>query len=433
MGITFSGISSGIDTGAIIESFVYSEKAPIRAMEAQKKDYNSQLTSIRDLNSKMQALQKTVEGMSSIGDFLSYSAAYSEEDAMDVSANGDASPGTYKVQVDRLAQAERDYSTATYADKTLKGAAGAGTLSITVGSGSAVDIPVTGEMTLEDIVNAINGSEANVSASLLFDGTAYRMQIAGKETGDPLDAGFTVSESGTLGFGFTEYQSAQTARIYVDDMEIISDSNTFEDVLTGVTINVRETTDSPFQMEIKSDNEEIKSTLEGFVKSYNEILTMVNNDTTSNGSLRSLRMQMGTMIASAIGDVGGTYTALSQIGISTSTDGTLKLDSDDLEDALARDTRGVAQLFAGSDDGTVSGMGTLLDDFIDKYVSSVDGVLKSQQSGLQRMISRLDDSILQAEERITSYEDSLTAKFTAMEISMNQLQSQMSYMSSMGF
>ena len=433
MGISFSGISSGLDTGAIIDSFVYSERAPIRAMEDQKKEYNTQLTNVRTLNSKMQALQKTMEGMSSIGDFLSYSAEYSETDAMSVSANGDASPGTYKIQIDRLAQAERDYSTATFSDKTAAGAAGTGTLSITVGSNAAVDISVTSSMTLEDVVNAINSSEAGVSASLLFDGSNYRMQIAGADTGDPADAGFSITESGSLGFGFTEYQAAQSARIYVDDIEILSDSNTFEDVLSGVTINAKQTTDTPFQMEIKADNAEIQKTLKGFVDSYNEILGLVKSDTSSNSTLRSLNMQLGMMIAGEVGDVGGSFTALSQIGISTNSDGTLKLDDSDLEDALARDTRGVAQLFAGSDDETVSGLGSLMDDFIDKYVSSVDGVLKSQQSGLQRMISRLDDSISQAEERVSSYEDSLTAKFTAMELNMNQLNSQMSYMTSMGF
>ena len=434
MGITFSGIASGIDTGAIIENFVYSERAPIRAMEEQKKEYNSQLKNVRDLNSKMQALQKTMEGMSSIGDFLSYSAVYSEEDAMDVSANGDASPGVYNVSVDRLARAERDYSTATYGASDDPDELGAGTIGITVGSGDEIEIEITDDMTLEDVVNAINGSEAEVSASLLFDGSAYRIQISGTETGTPEEAGIVIDEGG-LGFGFTEYQAAQNAQITVDGITITSATNTFEDVLSGVTINAREETDpdNPFQMEIKADNEEIEETLQGFVDSYNEILNLVKRDNTSNPTLRSLQMQMGMMIASAVGDVGGTYSALAEIGISTNNDGTLELDSDDLEDVLARDTRGVAQLFSGSDDGTVSGMGELLDDFIDKYVSSVDGVLKTQESGLQRMISQLDDSILQAEERITSYEDNLTAKFTAMEISMNELQSQMSYMSSMGF
>jgi flagellar hook-associated protein 2 len=433
MGITFSGIASGIDTGAIIESFVYSERAPIRAMEAQKKDYNSQLDNVRTLNSRMQALQKTMQGLSSIGDFLSFSAEYSEKDAMSVSTNGDASPGVYTVNVDRLAKAERDYSTATFSSKDTKGVAGTGTLSITVGADDAVDIDVTDSMTLEDIVNKINGSEAEVSASLVFDGSEYHVQISGSKTGTVADAGISFGESGTLNFGFTEYQGAQDAQMTIDGITISSSTNTFEDVLTGVTININEETTDSFQMEIKSDNTKIKETLEGFVDSYNEILELVKKDTTSNSTLRSLRLQMGTMIANALGDVGGTYTALSQIGISTNNDGTLKLDGSDLEDALARDTRGVAQLFSGSDDGTVDGMGDLFDTFIDRYVSSVDGVLKTQESGLQRMITNIDDSILQAEDRVTAYEQGLTTKFTAMEISMNELQSQMNYMTSMGF
>ncbi|MBN2341411.1 MAG: flagellar filament capping protein FliD [Deltaproteobacteria bacterium] len=433
MGITFSGISSGIDTGSIVESFVYSEKAGLRQMENQKKEYNDQLSGIRTLNSKLQTLQTTMQEMSEIGDFLSYSAVFSEEDAMDVTATGDASPGVYDVKVVRLAQAERDYSTATFADKTALGAAGEGTLSITVGSGDAVDIEITDTMSLEDIVNEINGSDAGVSASLLFNGSEYTVQIAGKETGDPLDAGISFAESGTLNFGFSEFKSAQSAEITIDNITINSDTNTFEDVLTGVTINVNEETEDSFQLKIQPDDDKIEETLKGFVDSYNEIMALVKKDSSSNSTLRSLQMQMGMTIASEIGDVGGVFKALSQIGIKTGSDGSLSLDSDDLEEALARDTRGVAQLFAGNDDGSVNGLGDILDEFIDRYVSSVDGVLKAQESGLQKMISNLENSILQEEGRIDGYEQGLVAKFTAMEISMNQLQSQMSYMSSMMF
>lgn len=430
MGINFSGISSGIDTGAIVESFVYSERAPIRAMEAQTKDYNSQLTNVRTLNSKMQALQKTMQGMSEIGDFLSYSATFGDEDAMSVSANGDATPGMYDVKVTQLASAERDYST-FFGNKDVAGEAGVGTLSVTVGSDTQVDVEITAEDTLEDVVNKINSSEAEVSASLLFTGTEYRIQVTGNETGE--GNGISFGQTGSLAFGFTEYVGAQSAKVEIDGYEITSDSNTFNEALPGVTLNVKEITETSSPLEVKADAEEIEETLKGFVDSYNEIFTLIKSDTSSNSTLRSLQLQLGTRIASEIGDVGGAFTALSQIGISTGSDGKLSLDSDDLNDALARDTRGVAQLFAGNDDDTVSGMGDLFDDFIDKYVSSVDGVLSAQESGLQKMISNLQSSILQAEDRISSYEDGLVAKFTAMEISMSQLQSQMSYMNAMAF
>lgn len=433
MGITFSGISSGIDTGAIVESFVYAEKASIRQMETQKKDYDSQLTNIRTLNSKMQALQKTMEEMSTVGDFLSYSATYGEEDALSATANGDASPGLYDVRVTALASAERDYSK-VFADKELAGAAGEGTFSITVGTGGdavTVDVDIAATDSLEDIVDKINSSGSEVNASLLFTGTEYRMQITGTETGS--SNGITFGETGTLDFQLTEYVGAASATIEVDGFEITSDSNSFENAIPGVTINVSELTAEAHELEIKADTEEIEETMTGFVDSYNEIMKLVKNDKTSNSTLRSLQLQMGTMIASALGNVGGSYTALSEIGIQTQSDGLLKLDKGDLEEALAKDTRGVAQLFAGNDDKTVNGIADLLDGFIDKYVSSVDGVLKAQQSGLERMISGLEDSILREEDRITSYEDGLVAKFTAMEISMNELNSQMSYMSSMMF
>jgi flagellar hook-associated protein 2 len=263
----------------------------------------------------------------------------------------------------------------------------------------------------------------------LYTGSKYRIQITGTESGS--SNAITFGETGTLDMQLTEYVAAKDAQIEVDGYTITSDTNTFDDVLDGVTLNVNETTATSFQLEVKADTSKIEETINGFIEGYNSVITLIKADTTSNSTLRNLQLQMGTMIANQIGDVGGVFSALSQIGISTGSDGKLSLDSDDLKEALASDTRGVAKLFAGSDDETVSGIGDLLDSFIDRYVSSVDGVLKAQQSGLQNMITNLADSIMQAEERVNSYEDGLVEKFTAMEITLSQLNSQMSYMSSM--
>jgi flagellar hook-associated protein 2 len=229
------------------------------------------------------------------------------------------------------------------------------------------------------------------------------------------------------------YQSAQDAAIKVDGFDITSSTNTFEDAMAGVTLNVSEVTTSPFTLKIEPDTSEIEDNIKGFVDSYNEIMDLIKSDNTSSSTLRSLQMQFGMMVANEVSGLNGTFSALSQIGISTSSNGRISLDSDDLKEALAKDTQSVAKLFAGTDDESVEGIADQFDSFIESYISSVDGILTAQESGLNKTIRGIEDSIMQENVRIDSFEKGLKLKFTQMELNMNQLSSQGQFMSSQSF
>ena len=116
------------------------------------------------------------------------------------SATGGASLGTYEIEVGALAKAGRNYTNG-FTSKSQTGLFGTGTLSITVGEDDPVGITVDGTDTLETLVTKINASDARVTAGILFDGSKYRLQISGNETGA---ANALVFDDGTTTLGLAD-------------------------------------------------------------------------------------------------------------------------------------------------------------------------------------------------------------------------------------
>jgi flagellar hook-associated protein 2 len=442
--ITFSGLSTGLDTASIISKLMSVERAPETRMLSTQSNYKSQLSILQNINSKLQALQTKARALDTLGEFASYAASSSEEGAVTAKATGDANPGKYAVEVTQLAQAGRNYS-GPFASKTTAGLAGAGTLQIQVGTGDAVQVEITADDTLESVVSKINGSGAGVTAGLVYTGTSYRLQISGKETGAANTLSFT--EGGTLALGLDEpasvYQQAQDAMLEVDGYGITSATNDVSGAIPGVTLTLRDETTGAAEIEVDTDPSAMKAKINEFVSAYNAVVSIIGGEfaftgqakgaghLTGDSTLRTLQQQLGSSISSPVDGLGFSYTALSEIGVTTNRDGTLAVDTTKLDTALAKDTAGVASLFAGSSTGSVDGAADRIDDLVDRFINSTTGILTARTTGISRTISDIEDNVAAYEERMTAYEDSLIMKFTQLEVTISSLNSQGSYISNM--
>ncbi len=440
--ITFSGLSSGIDSAKIIEQLLYLERTPIRHLEQTKSNYQNQLSIVQGINSKLQALQTKAASMDTLGDFLSYSTTTTDEDKVTATALGTASPGTYKIEISQLARAERTYSE-PYEFKDLADAAGNGNLRITIDSVDT-DIEIKDTDTVEMIVGKINSSEAEVSASLLSTTEGYRIQVTGNNTGS--DNEITFVEGGTLSLNFEGniYQTALNASLEVDDYPISSPDNEVEDAITGLTLSLKDITTGD-NITVAADTTAIKAKVNEFISSYNEVLSTIHDEFAFTGeaksanrlagdsTLRSVQQQLATTISSQLSGLTGSFSALSQIGISTNTDGTLSIDDDDLETAISTDTLGVGQLFAGTSDNLNDGIADQIDDLVETFVDFSDGVLTAKTSGLNTTIGNLTDSISSYEARVSMKEGQLRTQFMNLELAMSNLTSQSNFLSSQSF
>jgi len=229
----------------------------------------------------------------------------------------------------------------------LKTAAGAGQFTYTY-NGTTRTIYLASGGTLEDLADLINNDGANpgVSASLLEYGGAYHLVLAGKDTGE--DYTVTVDDFYTTLNGFdsgdyTESQAAQNAQIRVDGYPadpnwMERSGNVIDDVLPGVTLNLRTTGTATVTLNRSTDD--LKNKLTNFVDIYNGLVQKIGTytgydaDTKTGGVLEgdstvnSILSQLRTVLVSpapGFADGEDPYTLAGQIGLKFDREGQLSI------------------------------------------------------------------------------------------------------------
>jgi flagellar hook-associated protein 2 len=450
--ITFSGLSTGIDTASMIEQLVNLERVPINQLQQRKSNYQNQISIVQNLNSKLQALQTKAQDLDTLEEFLSYETTSSDNEYISVSATGKANPGSYSIDVQNLAEAERRYSKG-FTAKDEAGVAGEGTLTIQVGDGDAVDITIEATDTLESIVSKINSADIEASAGILYDGTNYYLQVSGTETG--LENAITISESGgTIDMDLEDaaaniVQAAEDSVIVMDGFTITSASNEVTTAIPGVTLTLHSDTTAadvdPVDINISPNSKEIQDKIKGLVDAYNSVVSIIHqefsfdgeakgaNRLTGDSTLRGVQMQLGQLLSSSLDDLPGSLTALSQLGIKSQNDGTISIDTTALEEAIADDARGVAELFSGTSDHAIEGLGDKLDALIETFVDYSEGILTAKINGMNSTVASIQKSIDRQEAYVDKFEEKLRAQFTSMEVTMSSLMSQSNFLASQQF
>ncbi|MDF3823038.1 flagellar filament capping protein FliD, partial [Leptospira sp. 96542] len=363
--------TNGLDVRGIVSQLVELEKKPLEKLKLEKTQTEARITLMGQMTSLADALNSAVTKLASVTGWNAV-AASSSSDAVSVSAVGGAQPTSLSVLVDKVAAARATASMAFNANDFV----GAGTLKLTIGTGptaTTTDIVVSGTDKLSDVASKINGSNAGVTATVMTDPNTgkQRLLLNGKETGQSKAFSLSVEEGGapagntdntglsrlvyTDGTNdtFHETQAAADAQVKVNGIVLTSATNTFTDVVAGVTITASKVTTAPATVTVSRDTSAMKTNIEGFVKAYNELNDLLNQttkyeegtktagafqgDSTLLAMQRSLRSALGNVFGSA----NGGYTTFSSIGVRVAgsadmrPDGHLEIDSAKLTQALA--------------------------------------------------------------------------------------------------
>ncbi|MCZ6675707.1 MAG: flagellar filament capping protein FliD [Candidatus Poribacteria bacterium] len=186
--VSFSGLSSGIDTASLIEQLMQLERRPIRRLERQQTTISHKEEAVQSFNTKLSALKSSAETLTNEKTFQAFQASTPENDVLSISVDNDTAVGSYTVEVSQLAKAEQ-LSSGVYTDKTAEiGLSG----NILI-NGTVVDLDSTD--TLENIRDKINAAKADVTASILSVSTTdYRLLISADSTGT---TGVQIAEGGS--------------------------------------------------------------------------------------------------------------------------------------------------------------------------------------------------------------------------------------------
>jgi flagellar hook-associated protein 2 len=197
-GITFSGLGSGLDTDAIISQLTDIERRPITLIQQRQVTLERQKAAIQEINSGLLSLKDKAAGLADESLFNIVKVTSSDAGKVTVSADNEAAPGTFSVQVKALAQA-RSLSSRSFSSTSD---------ALNLGGEFVVNgraITLNDDDDLLDIRDRINNSDAGVSAQILTvaDGD-NRLIITAEEVGaDGFDLRDASADNILQGLGLT--------------------------------------------------------------------------------------------------------------------------------------------------------------------------------------------------------------------------------------
>ncbi|MBV1858426.1 MAG: flagellar filament capping protein FliD [Nannocystaceae bacterium] len=426
MGISFGGLATGLDTAALIDAFVGIEDARAGALEGEQAAARQQQAVVKDISDAMEALAAAAEGLDT-ADEIRVLSATSTSDQVKVTGSSDALQGVYDISVTNLARAETSRSFG-FADDAAGVLGGAGTLSITSGA-STVDVAYDDTMSLSDVAQAINDSDAEVSASVLFDGTVHRLQVTSRETG--LANALSFADSGGLtGLDAVsaEVVTAEDAQFTIAGTTITRSSNVVDDAIAGVTLELLAEGVTDARIDVKADPEAITEKMQTYVDALNAVTSQIQRqltlvgDEAPEGSLfgdRTLQMLQRDINNITSGFFGPDSARLADFGIQINQQGEFDFDSEAFTAAVAGGTEALEDLFTGD-----NGLQARLVDLSDRYTDSIDGLLAGKDDALQDLIDRLDDRIVRIDDGASRLRDRLTAQYANLEERIAELNAQ---------
>ncbi len=449
MGITASGIGSGLDINSLVSQLGSSESRPLNLLKTQEKTVNAKISAYGQLTSALSTLQTSLKGLSASG--LASCTASSSATSVTASASTGAVPGNYAVVVSQLAQSHKLISPG---QASATASLGAGTLSLAVAGGTPVMLsPATNS--LNDIRDAINASGLAVTASIVADGSAngQRLVVSGKDsgaanaitlTGTGALAAFSYDPAAPVSFGYdglgnpptvmSQTQAAQDAQLTIDGVKVTSSTNTVAGAIGGVTLKLTQAANAPVTVSVDRDASATKASVNAFVKAWNDLKSWVGtqtawNDTTKTGAvlhgdsspasaISQLRSTMSKAVAGA-----GSFSVLSDLGVTFQKDGTLAVSDARLQSAIDNHPSDLVALFAGSD-GIVNRTGALLTNMLGD-----GGLINARTTGLSASLRDLGRRESSEQARLDAIERRYRAQFTRLDAALSSMQSTSTYLS----
>jgi flagellar hook-associated protein 2 len=382
VGISSAGIGSGLDIEGIIGSLMAAERLPLNKVSQERTAINTKISIYGIIKNSFADLKSAADKLTNLSNLNPLKATSSDDKMVSATASSANAKGSYSIEVSQLAKAQ---SVAASAVATSDSIVGTGSMTITLGSydsntntftDNADKTPVTinigaGQQTLDGIRQAINDSDAGVTASIVNDGAGSRLVLTSKETGAVNGFKLEVTDADgnntdTAGLSRLAYdptaaagagknadtlQAALNANFTINNLPVSKSSNNVTDAVEGLTLNLKAVTTTPVNIDVGLDDSALKTTLDGFVSAYNKIRgnlkdqqqkdATLSRETTPSTLERGLRNILREQVAQyGIG--------LSDIGLSFDKDGVLSLNKTKLDTAVAADPSILEKVFANT-------------------------------------------------------------------------------------
>jgi flagellar hook-associated protein 2 len=222
-------------------------------------------------------------------------------------------------------------------------------------------------------------------------------------------------------------------------VSVTSATNTLTGVFNGLTLTLAKVSATPVQISVAQDTAGITKAVQTFVDAYNGLSTLLSTDLKYDSSTKvagplqadsaavSLQRQLRNIVGGA-SSASSTFTTLSQVGLEVQTDGTLKLNSTKLTNALTSNPSELKKLFTNVDLTTAAnnGIANRLRTFGDSVLGT-SGLLTSRIAGLNTKLSHNQKDQDNLNNRLDATKARLQAQYSALDSKMASISSLSTY------
>lgn len=436
------GAGSGIDIKQLVTDLSNASRAPkVARINTLAQQNQARISAVAQARSDLDGFANSLEEMVADGTLRS-TPTVSDESVLGATARAGIHADSFAatVVVNQLARAQTTYS-GVVADRAA--AIGTGTMTLTIG-GVAKTITIgAADNSLDGLAKAINASGSGVTASIIADEGGHRMILKGPsgETNaftltadagaDPALAAFGYGSGG----GMTLGQSAANAEFTIDGVAFSRASNIVDDVVPGMSLTLKKAAPGqPVDIGASRPLAMIKQTVGDFVSVYNQMKKSLASASKMSGptkSLQELERELASLVSKVLSSH-GSINKLTDIGISTTKEGTLALDSKKLDAVLAADAGAVEALFnprrdATHTEATDPGIAFALDAIRDKAVAT-DGVIDRVSKSLTESRETLTETLEKIEVREDAYRKRLEKQYGSLEARLATIKATQTYL-----
>ena len=450
--VTFSGSETNQTVMEKIRDAINSDKAVVESgTKSASTSYTGGASTFTiDLNGTETSI--SVNGGGTYEDLIDEVAAKINSDISGVSAEKVLDSGTGNVSLKLTVNDSKNYISISHSSGfdvvsdfgigvvKEKGASGAVTASSFSPSSGYTQLSLTSKET------GVNYRIKELSDS----GSSTALSSLGLNIGTNRPAFDQSTEPDTAGFLYSDISSNSllNAKLTFNGLSINRDSNIIDDLVTGVTFNLKaamQSSDSDVSVSVANDVQTIESKVQDFITKFNDIYQFLKTNSSATSSSISgtssytpgvlsydsnasslLSILRSVAYTGVAGIPTGDINSLSQIGITFDTSTGLSIsDTSTFEQKVNENADQVAALF-----NSTNGLANTLYNQIDPYLG-VSGYLTLKKNSYNDNVTSLSDKISAAQDRINKSADNLRTQYEKLQsqlAEMISLQNMISYL-----
>jgi flagellar hook-associated protein 2 len=476
MAMSVDGLITGMSTTETINQLMQVEALPQTALKTKVGVANKVVAAYQSVNTRLSSIVSAAKALGDPNTWTSMKAT-SNSDAAIVTTQPGAAAGSFSFRVEKLAATHvvtyTAGSVASTTDATTSPVTGNQPIKMKLADGSTATLAPK-DKSLQSLVDAINTTAGSVyTASAVQIGAGqYTLQLTAKDSGT---AGATaVSQAGyptglnllgtpkeTVTGTDAAIKVGSTANAYT----ITSSTNTFADVMPGVTVTaakVQAVGDAPVTVGLTSDIDGIAAKVQALVDNANVALSEIASQSKIKGenvgagplvgdtTMRKLTQDILGAVSGGADGVG----SLSAVGVALDRSGKLTFDKQKFVDAYKADPAQTRAYFdsytevphakanAGKFDpgwDTARGLARKLETIgllaSEGVILPTDPADKAKQGLLQSLIQRRTDTISDLNKQVSAWDvrlesrkTALQRQFSSLEVALGKMQQQSSWL-----